>query len=287
MAQKKDYYTIEKMNGYYRIVCAENSFCYLITGKDKAALIDTGSGFGDLKAAVRQVTYLPLYIINTHGHGDHTGGNAQFEEKAWIHPSDMDLCRRHCSCAMRKENVERARHRKNYETGEACNILPEDFDEEDYCTRGTGNLVPVKEGDCFDLGGATLEIISTPGHTQGEISVLYKEKNLVFTGDTTGFFVWLFDNDATDIATYIKTLEKLIGLNEKEYISAHSPRAMYVADLLLYKRAAEEADYSKGEPFISFAGTETKPRVCAVDGYTLKDMFKPGFAAVVIREDSK
>ncbi|HIS46084.1 MAG TPA: MBL fold metallo-hydrolase [Candidatus Scybalocola faecigallinarum] len=287
MSEMKDYYTIKKMNGYYRIGCAEKSFGYLITGKDKAALIDTGSGFGDLKSAIRQVTDLPLYIINTHGHGDHTGGNAQFDEKIWIHSSDMDLCRQHCSYAMRKESVERAKHSKNYETGEVCNILPEDFDEEDYCTRGTGNLVPVKEGDIFALDGATLEIIFTPGHTQGEISVLYKEKNLMFTGDTTGSFVWLFDKDSTDIVTYIKTLEKMIELNAKEYIGAHSPRVMYLDDLLLYKHAAEEADYSKGEPFISFAGTETKPRVCAVGGYTLKDMFKPGFAAVVIGENDE
>ena len=67
MSEMKDYYTIKKMNGYYRIGCAEKSFGYLITGKDKAALIDTGSGFGDLKSAIRQVTDLPLYIITAPG----------------------------------------------------------------------------------------------------------------------------------------------------------------------------------------------------------------------------
>ena len=74
----KAYYQIEKRDGYFRIGSTESVFSYLIVGKERAALIDTGYGLGDLKAAAEEITRRPLLILNTHGHCDHMGGNAQF-----------------------------------------------------------------------------------------------------------------------------------------------------------------------------------------------------------------
>ena len=52
----------------------------LIIGKNKALLFDTGSGIDDIKEAVKNITDLPLMVINSHGHFDHIGGNSQFDE---------------------------------------------------------------------------------------------------------------------------------------------------------------------------------------------------------------
>lgn len=279
------YYQIENMDGYYRIGSAESIFCYLIVGTKKAMLIDTGYGYGNLREAVKSITDKPLIIVNTHGHCDHVGGNAQFEENCFIHERDMELCREHTGRGMREDNIRRAKNSMNYETGETYNALPEDFDEDAYLNRGCGNLRQVKEGDIFELGGATMKIVETPGHTKGGISVLYQEKNLLFVGDAAGFFVWLFAEETTSREEYIKTLEKLEALGADQYIGGHSPEAMHMEDFPLYIRAAKEADYEKGEPFESFLAQETKPRVCALDGMTLKDMFRPGFAAVVISKE--
>ncbi len=278
----KNYYNIEKMEGYYRIGSPENVFSYVIVGDKQAALIDTGYGFGDLKEAVRSITSLPLYIFNTHGHCDHTGGNGLFHEDIFIHPKDMDLCRQHNEPQMRRENALRSKDSINYETGEHLNGLPEDFDENAYISRDYGHLVPVKEGDTFDLGQATLMVMETPGHTQGGISLYYKEKNLLFVGDAAGAFVWLFSPESTDMDTYIHVLEKMYNLGADGYIGAHNPQIMHKEDFLLYIRAAKEADYEKGLPFNSFAGNENEPRVCPLEGFTMEDMFKPGFASVVI-----
>lgn len=276
------YYQIENMDGYYRIGSAENIFCYLIVGTKKAMLIDTGYGYGNLREAVKSITDKPLIIVNTHGHCDHVGGNAQFEEKCFIHEQDMELCREHTGRGMREDNVRRAKNSLNYETGENYNALPEDFDEDAYLNRGCGNISQVKGGDVFELGGAAMKIVETPGHTKGGISVLYQEKNLLFVGDAAGFFVWLFAEETTSREEYIKTLEKMQALGADKYIGGHNPETMHKEDFSLYIRAAKEADYEKGEPFDSFFAQETKPRVCALDGMHLKDMFRPGFAAVVI-----
>lgn len=276
------YYTIEEMSGYYRIGSPEGVFCYVITGQKKAMLIDTGYAYGDLKAAVHTITEKPLYIVNTHGHFDHTGGNAQFDEAVYIHKDDMELCRNHTSEATRKESIERAKHSLNYETGKEYYGLPENFNEAKYCTRGAGNLSEVKEGALFDLGGVTMEILETPGHTRGGISVWYKEKDIIFIGDAIGPFVWLFSEETTSREIYIQSLKKLDALSVNAFIGGHNPKIMTKKDLQLYIRAAREADYAKGFPFRSFLSGEEELHVCALDGMTLEDMFKPGFAALVL-----
>ena len=82
---------------------------------------------------------------------------------------------------MRKFDTKRNGIRvKILETGEEFNCLPDDFQQEKYLHLGTGKIEAVKEGDIFVLVGATMEIIETTGHTQGGISVYYKEKNLLF-----------------------------------------------------------------------------------------------------------
>ncbi|MGF0033865.1 MBL fold metallo-hydrolase [Bariatricus sp. SGI.154] len=279
------YYQVEKMNGYYRIGSPESVYCYLIVGTEKAMLIDTGYCYGNLRETVRQVTEKPLIIINTHGHCDHAGGNAQFNEYCYIHEKDVELCKEHTGRKMRMDNVKRARHSIHYETGEEYNALPEGFDMEKYCQMDTGKLLSTKEGDVFELGGASISVYETPGHTKGSISLLYQEKNIMFVGDATGTFVWLFSYEATDLKEYIRTVKKMYGLNAEEYIGGHNPVPMHKDDLKRYIQAAQEADYSKGEPFECFFSNECKPRVCALDGMTMADMFRPEYAAVVISEE--
>ncbi len=276
------YYQIEQMDGYYRISSPEMAFCYLIVGSEKAMLIDTGYGYGDLNAAVRSVTEKPLIIVNTHGHCDHTGANAQFDVPCYIHKKDMEFCREHNRAEMRRSNAERARHSADYVTGEEFNALPDGFDLDVYSRMGCGNLAPVAEGDIFDLGGATMEIIETPGHTQGGISVLYREKNILFIGDAANRFVWMFAPEATDVATYIATVEKMYSLSADAYLGGHDPDPVHLDTLQLFIRTALEADYEKGEPFESFFAQECEPRVCTIDGKTIANIADPDFAAIVL-----
>lgn len=281
------YYITEKMDGYYRIGSPENVFCYLIEGTEKAALIDTGYGYGDLKEIVRKITDKQLIIFNTHGHVDHTCGNALFEEECRIGEKDINLCRKHTSAQFRRESIERAKHSMNYETGEIYNALPEGFNAEEYCRRGAGNLKPVKDGEIFELGNVTLKVYETPGHTQGGISILYEQKNLLFIGDATGMFVWLFSEETTDLATYIKAVRKMYDLDCCGYIGAHNPNIMQRDELLLFIQAAEKADYDSGEPFENFLDMKSEPRVCGLNGMKLDEMFHSGYASVVIGKNKK
>ena len=69
---------------------AGHSVCYVVCGSERAAVIDTVNGMEDLHAIVREITDLPLVVVNTHGHCDHVWGNTFFDE-AYIHPDDVAL----------------------------------------------------------------------------------------------------------------------------------------------------------------------------------------------------
>ena len=151
------------MEGVYRIDDAGESTCYLVCGKNEAALIDTLNGQEDLQAIVRGMTNLPLTVINTHGHCDHIGGNIFFDH-AWIHPADEALAREHLG--FMKEEMEAQ-------------------------GRQAAKFSFLQEHQVFDLGGVTLEIIPLYGHTAGSVGLLCREKRLLFTGDGMNPHIWM------------------------------------------------------------------------------------------------
>src|SRR5689334_21871207 len=96
------WFTTKKLNNnVWRITDGDIDNVYLITGRDSALLIDTGLGFADLKRFVSTLTTLPLIVVNTHSHPDHTGSSFQFE-KVYCHPDDAKMIQFFSSKDMRK-----------------------------------------------------------------------------------------------------------------------------------------------------------------------------------------
>jgi glyoxylase-like metal-dependent hydrolase (beta-lactamase superfamily II) len=62
---------------------------YLVTGEDRAILVDTGMGVANIRDEVGRLTGLPVTVINSHAHWDHIGGNALFDD-ILIHPAEAD-----------------------------------------------------------------------------------------------------------------------------------------------------------------------------------------------------
>jgi len=53
---------------------------FLICGQKRALLFDSGLGIGDIKKEVERLTQLETFVVNSHFHFDHIGGNRQFSE---------------------------------------------------------------------------------------------------------------------------------------------------------------------------------------------------------------
>ena len=81
--------------GAFKIYEQRTATMYLVCGTEKACLIDTAFGLGDLKEIAEQLGHLPVTVVNTHGHSDHVLGNQRFYDggngRVYMHPADRPL----------------------------------------------------------------------------------------------------------------------------------------------------------------------------------------------------
>lgn len=136
-------------------------FCYLVADKKggQAVLIDPAGDFNKIFTQVQKHAVNIQYVINTHGHFDHTSGNSFVMEKTGarllIHKADVP------------------------KLGSITSKLLSRF------IGGKGSPGPfgyLEDGDIIQAGGVALKVIHTPGHSAGSIC-LYT-KGHIFTGDT-------------------------------------------------------------------------------------------------------
>ncbi|HSY83346.1 MAG TPA: MBL fold metallo-hydrolase [Gemmatimonadaceae bacterium] len=154
----------------------ETTLVSLIIGEDKAALIDTGCGIGNLRQSVEEVTRKPIIVINTHTHLDHLGSNHQFDEIAMFdHPLSHRAARHGASHDVLQTEI-LAEHL-------VVKPWPRGFDP-----RGR-SLPPFEvsrwlaDGDRVALGGRDLEVIYTPGEAPDHICLLDRTDRILFCGD--------------------------------------------------------------------------------------------------------
>lgn len=181
---------------------SEETIGYLILGTQRALLFDTGMGIGDLKELVEQLTPLPVMVLNSHTHNDHVGNNWQFD-------SVFSL-----KTGFSQDNARGSREDAQAEikAGEVCGELPKGFEREAYATRPWKIAGWVHDGEHIELGGRTIEVIATPGHTPDSISLFDAANGVLFTGDT--YYpgtVWLYRPE-TDLTAYGKSVHRLAAL---------------------------------------------------------------------------
>lgn len=170
--------------------------CYLIEGSEKALLIDGLSGVGSLKAFVRELTDLPVTLVNTHGHVDHIGADFEYGE-VYIDPADIALMYDHSDREMRLGFAK---------SGAMFRPLPVELRLDDVTVPCPVKTLPLKDGDIFDLGGVQLETISVPGHTKGTVVFLDRAKGVVYSGDACNRNTLLFGGESTSIEQYKESL---------------------------------------------------------------------------------
>ena len=181
---------------------AEETISYLIVGEKRALLFDTGMGISDLKRVIAQLTKLPIMVLNSHTHNDHVGDNWEFST---IYGMDTDFTRQDARGSRLDAQAE-------ITPGQICGLLPKGFDSKAYATRPWKITAYTHDGDRFYLGGRTLEVIATPGHTPDAISLLDRAHGLLFTGDT--YYpapIWLFRPE-TDFDAYAASIRRLAAL---------------------------------------------------------------------------
>jgi glyoxylase-like metal-dependent hydrolase (beta-lactamase superfamily II) len=167
--------------------------CYLLEGKDKALLIDTLCGAGNLKAHVRELTDLPVTLVNTHGHLDHIGGNFDFDA-CWIHPADIP---------MMYEVDAQARYEGVIAMGQGMYHLEmPKMTVDDFAPVKPLKTYPLYDGQLFDLGDREILTIAVPGHTMGSVVFLDRNMRIVFSGDACNANTLVISAPSTTIEEY-------------------------------------------------------------------------------------
>jgi len=175
----RSWFWIYKMPGdvyaLYESYQDQGVISYLIPGEKSALLWDTGMGIVNIREYVEQLTDLPVTVLNSHDHFDHTGGNYLFENVMCYNlPSAI------------KTLTEGKTHAELLEYVDPKLIVnaPADFDKEHFYRIGKTPTATVEDGQVIDLGGRKLEVLYTPGHSSSSIMLVDEANGLLFTGDT-------------------------------------------------------------------------------------------------------
>src|SRR5580704_8253814 len=178
---------------------AEEVISYLIVGTKQALLFDTGMGIANIHKLVTQLTSRPVVVLNSHTHNDHVGGNWQF---TFVYGMDTSFTRANAKGSSEDAQAELA-------PDMICGNLPKNFDAKNYRTKPWRVSLFVHDGFKINLGGRTLEILSTPGHTPDAICLIDRANGLLFTGDTYYHApIWLFRPE-TDLDAYVASVKRI------------------------------------------------------------------------------
>jgi hydroxyacylglutathione hydrolase len=141
----------------------QSNYAYLIVGEQRALLFDAGSGTRDITHVVTSLTHLPVTVLPSHLHFDHTGGIASFTSIAMIDLRDT------------RADVTNGRltpGRYEY-LGILDRLAPPTFSVTEW----------VKPGAKIDLGGRALQVLHVPGHTPSSVALYDAARHELFAGD--------------------------------------------------------------------------------------------------------
>lgn len=193
------------------VPCTHNKgdvWLHLVEGPEKALLIDTGFGVGDLKALCTElVGDKEIIVVNSHCHGDHSLGNSQFG-KVYIHKYDAPML----IDQQREDFFDEFNH-----VGE--DVWKHYYKDEDIIPFSKYEVIPCEDETIFNLGGDyDVVLYHVPGHTPGGAVFLDKKARILYSGDaimylTNGISGPVKDNykntEFSTVAAYKVGLEKL------------------------------------------------------------------------------
>lgn len=183
----------------------EGVHIYLIAGEKYALLLDTGFDGSWLPEQVRELTDLPVTLVHSHHHGDHTGGDANWSP-VWIHEEEVG------------ELLSQPGH--------------EQLD-----------VHPLYDREVIDLGGRRLQIIHVPGHSRGSIALLDIDNRMLFSGDTVMRQPVFLQNSDSDAYSFLESLDKLAARSEEfdRIYPSHGDYPIGIEDIAYLRKCTMDA----------------------------------------------
>lgn len=191
---------------------AENVKSYLVVGSERAVLIDTGMGVGNIAEVVRDLTALPVTVVNSHAHWDHVGGNWRFSEIA-IHRSEATALENG------RANTD---IRRKFDASMLKGPLPSGETHDTLEIRASRATTVLDGGERFDLGGRVLDVVHAPGHSPGGIVLLDPANRIMFSTDVVyagAVYAQFADSSVPDYVATLRELDSAAGSVQTLYPS--------------------------------------------------------------------
>ncbi|HEU0165207.1 MAG TPA: MBL fold metallo-hydrolase [Thermomicrobiales bacterium] len=174
---------------------------HLIVGADRAILLDTGMGVGNIREVAEGLTVKPISVVNSHAHWDHIGGNHLFEEIA-IHPAEADEL---------LAGAPNATLRPWFQADSLSGPLPDGVTAETISIPPSRATSLLNYSDVIDLGGVRLQVMHCPGHSAGGIVLFDRVRGILFSTDVA-YAGALYVYSVPDLAIYQHSLARLAAI---------------------------------------------------------------------------
>ena len=199
----------------------QQNYSYLILGKDRAILLDTGPGLRDIRAVVESLTKLPVTAVSSHLHYDHIGNHDRFDKVALI---DLPSIRKSVSSGVFSPSF-------SEHLGFLEGIEKPSFSVTEWWS-------PQQE---IDLGERVLTVIQAPGHTPESIVLLDNQRDLLFSGDFIYEGQLLAFLPGANLNQYYESAQKLLELTSEKtrLLGAHRWKPSSGAPVMRYKDLAD------------------------------------------------
>jgi len=209
---------LEVRSGVWHIADCMGVCITLLTGTDRALLVDTGYGLQDVRTFVCTLTDLPLTVLLTHAHHDHILGARWFESTCMLEADLPDFAQ--YTSAGQRSGVQAQAIGKGLQP-------PNDF-----------LTAPIARPEAIqpcsmELGGLTAQIIACPGHTPGSAVVYVPQHKLLLTGDDWNPCTWLFFEQALPVEVYRANMREIQKLPFEYVLCSHQP--------MMFERSALDA----------------------------------------------
>lgn len=148
---------------------------WLVRGRERSLLIDSGTGMVSPRAAIDSLARGPVLALATNGWYDHAGGLHAFAERA-CHAAEVGIVAAPTAASSVADI---------YVSDDMLRALPEaGYSTAAYRMRGTAVTRTLDDGDVIDLGDRQIEVLSMPGDTPGHLVLFEAATGTLFTGDT-------------------------------------------------------------------------------------------------------
>ncbi len=192
---------VESLRGSVHMILGAGGNIGVSAGQDGILIIDDQFAplAGKIQNSLKSISSTPLkYLINSHHHGDHTGGNSHIN-----HDNSVTILAHH--------NV----RRRLKVAGKKGNHLP---------------VMTYSEGVTFHFNQDTIEVMHLPaGHTDGDSVIMFKKANVLHTGDLffNGRFPFIDLNSGGSVAGYLANVDTVLSMIDAQtiIIPGHGARA--------------------------------------------------------------